>query len=36
MYSLTLINRNGYTIKKDFKTIKEAKNYDERNYYGVK
>ena len=26
-YSLTLINKNGYTIKKDFKTIKEAKNY---------
>ena len=27
VYSLTLINKSGYTIKKDFKTIKEAKNY---------
>ena len=26
-YRLTLINRNGYTIKKDFRTIKEAKSY---------
>lgn len=27
MYSITLINRNGYTIKHTFKTIKQCKEF---------
>ena len=27
MYSLTMINRNGYTIKRTFKTVSECKSF---------
>lgn len=27
MYSITMINRNGYTIARKFKTIKECKSF---------